>query len=967
VAEPSRVSERSRRPTSAEAPGLEPGLIPRWVALWHERVGKVQRRVSLSLVFAAWVAAAHLGRLGTPAARLAAASLVVFAAALGIGLVLRERRALATPRAALRRIVVPVDAELGEKALRAEALVTRATSDRSAGSLELARSHFARVLSKVSLERLAEAARVRGRRLGLVALALVVAGAAAIAVGPMRVIEGLDVLFARRGVAPIPLSWLDTVSVTVQPPSYLRAAERAILPWGVAELPEGSQLVVRGVPLRPGRRLVLADGKTEVEFVDDGADGVVARWTLAADNTNLRVAARFGGVLVPDPENLEIIALRDRVPEVVLEGAPRSLALKELERLEFRYLVGDDHGLEQIDLVLRSGAREERRVLMRLDGESKLERGAHALDVRDAFLRRMFLPVIASIEARDNEKAKGERWGKSQAITVVPPAIGEPEALRYAALEAARARVVELFDHQLESERLKKSKLSASESKARASAERELEKTVLRELGAVTSNAYAGARVGSGLSAFILGQARSFESKARSRRRTEDVLLALDAALRGLAERDAAEVAKRLADAADEVAEGAKLALRTEKKNRGLERLSLALGVLDTGAGHLRRLGVLGADLGSVTAAEIRRIRRAESASALGQVELAARHLAARLRRPAPSFSSSGGSVESGRGAEGPGRTSEADRQFDQLMEELEQLAAQHAEEIRRVERAMSDADQATSAEELAAEARARAERLRQKFDDLPLTGAEQGSARAAAALAREHMSAMAQNLERLALADAVNNGGSAKDMLDQASRLAEDMSRAANWLDREQLGAAKGELEGTLAWAEQALDRLREKAAQNAARDLSEAGEREERLAERASNLAGRGAHSEARLPEDVEEALERAESVMRDAARELSAGRGEAGLELEREAQRLLERSSSGRTTDESEPEASPQQGREGSDGREMARSGEVPAAEQAERAADFRRRVLDGLSKERRGRLSPAVERYAEGLLE
>ena len=203
--------------------------------------------------------------------------------------------------------------------------------------------------------------------------------------------------------------------------------------------------------------------------------------------------------------------------------------------------------------------------------------------------------------------------------------------------------------------------------------------------------------------------------------------------------------------------------------------------------------------------------------------------------------------------------------------------------------------------------------------------------------------------------------------LYDQASRLAEDTSRAANWLDRQQLGAAKAELEETLAWAERALDRLREKAAQNAARDLSEAGEREDRLAERASNLAGRGAHSEARLPEDVEDALGRAESVMRDAARELSAGRGEAGLELEREAQRLLERSSSGRTTDESEPESSPQPGREGYDGRERANSGEVPAAEQAERAADFRKRVLDGLSKERRGRLSPAVERYAEGLLE
>jgi hypothetical protein len=577
------------------------------------------------------------------------------------------------------------------------------------------------------------------------------------------------------------------------------------------------------------------------------------------------------------------------------------------------------------------------------------------------------LPVTATIEARDNEKAKGERWGKSRAITIVPPAIGEPEALRYAALEAARTRVVTLFDEQLALERLRQKNAPGSEIKAQITKQRELEKLVRDELRRVTSSSFAGARLSSGLSAFIEGQARSLGAKGPSRRRTEDVLLALDAALRGLGERDAGEVAKRLADAADEAAEGAKLALRTEKRSRGLERLSLALGVLDVGASHLSRLGVLGADLGSVAISETRRIRRAEKDEALGQVELAARHLSARLRRPSPSFSSSGGSVESGRGAEGPERTSEADRQFDQLMQELEQLAAEHAEEIRRVERSLEEAAQGASAEELLAEARERAQRLREKIDDLPLTGAQSGTARAAAALAREHMSAMAQNLERLSLSDAAESGNRAKDMLDQAGRLADEDGHAGNWLDPRELGEAKTELEQTLAWTEQALERLRQKALQNAARDLSESSAREEKLAERASNLAGRGAHSEARLPEDVEESLERAESVMRDAARELAAGRGETGLEFQREAQRLLERSSSGRTTDDSEPQPSNPQNGEGQQGREMARSGEVPPAEQVERAADFRKRVLDGLSKERRGRLSPAVERYAEGLLE
>ncbi len=948
----------------------EPSRILRWTALWHEHVGNRLRRLCLSLAFAAAIAAAHLAWRGTLPARASAAALLLFGLVLGISLLLRERRALSTQRGAIRRILVPIEPELGARALRAEALSTRTETDPTAGSPELARAHFARVLDKVSVERVTAEARRRGARLAFVSLALVSAAFVAVAVEPMRVFEGFDVLVARRGVAPIPLSWLEALRVTVQPPAYLRATEQAILPWGAAQLPESSQIVVRGKPIREGRRLVLTDGKTEVSFVDDGADGVVARWKLQEPAT-LRVAARFGDVVILDPEALELVPVKDAVPEIELEGAPRTLSLKEHDRIEFEYLVMDDHGLERVELVLRSGAREERRMLLKLDGESKRERGAHALDARDAFLRRMFLPVVATIEARDNEKAKGERWGKSQAVTILPPAIGEPEGLRYAALESARDSLVLLLDQQMETERRKKQALPPAERKQRAEAEKELVAEVLKKLDAVTSNAYAGARLSTGLSTFVLGQARALRAKDVSRRRTEDVLLALDAALRGLGDRDAAEVAKRLADAADEVADGARLALRSEKRSRGLERVALALGVLDQGSANLRRLSALGADLGSVAESEIRRIRRAEAAQSLGQVELVARHLAGRLRRPTPSFGSAGGNVESGKGAESPGPASEADKQFDQLMQELEQLAAQHAEQIRRVERSLEEADQAASAEELAAEAKEQADKLRRALQDLPNTGAQAGSARAAAALAREHMNAMAQNLERLALEDAVGNGSSAKDQIHQAERLAADPNRVNDWLDRnerDEIDGAKRPLDEALAWAEQALQRLRDKAAQNAARDLSDAADREDKFAERASNLAGRGSHSEARLPEDVEDSLERAESVMRDAARELASGRGQAGLELQREAQRLLERSSSGRTTDESEPQSSQnQESGDGSQGRKPAQSGEVPAAEQAERAAEFRKRVLDGLSKERRGRLSPAVERYAEGLLE
>src|SRR5690606_31988759 len=96
------------------------------------------------------------------------------------------------------------------------------------------------------------------------------------------------------------------------------------------------------------------------------------------------------------------------------------------------------------------GDREDRRVLSRLDGESRIERGGHALTPRDTFLRRMFMPVEITVEARDNDPLGGPQWGKSAAITIVPPAVGQPEAKRYASLLAARDALVDLLAHRSE-------------------------------------------------------------------------------------------------------------------------------------------------------------------------------------------------------------------------------------------------------------------------------------------------------------------------------------------------------------------------------------------------------------------------------------------------------------------------------------------------------------------------------------
>ena len=133
--------------------------------------------------------------------------------------------------------------------------------------------------------------------------------------------------------------------------------------------------------------------------------------------------------------------------------------------------------------------------------------------------------------------------------------------------------------------------------------------------------------------------------------------------------------------------------------------------------------------------------------------------------------------------------------------------------------------------------------------------------------------------------------------------------------------------------------------------------------MAQRAGNLAGRGQNDQTPLPEDVLRRLERAETLMRQAARELGEGSADRGLDMQQDAQRLLEQSRTGKTSDPGRNERS----RGSNDGgKDLHMGGEVPGPDDEDKAAKFRQRVLRGLGKEREGRLAPAVKRYAEELL-
>ncbi|WP_437634771.1 DUF4175 family protein [Sorangium sp. So ce854] len=948
-----------------EAPALS---IARLRSIWDAEVGPSARRALTAAAVAGLFGAAHVARVGSPLARaIAGAGLALLLAGIVARAIVAGRRR-ADARRTVREIVGRTDEALGAATLRALALVDRAAADDRVGSPELADLHLRRLLGRASRARIAARARQAAARWATAGLALGAAALAAAAIEPARVVEGLDVLAARGGEAPLDLPWIEDVEMTATPPEYLHEGTEVLLPFATTMQPRGTVITVRGRPIRGGRALVLTDGVAEVPFVDDGKDGVIARWTLG-DSTTLQAAARFGQVRVRQADAQRVVSIPDDAPRVTLEGAPRTVKLLDEPSIPLRYEATDDHGLREVNLVLRAGPREERRVLSKPAGDAKVDRGGYELRARDPFFRRTYVPVEVRIEARDNDPIEGPKWGRSEAILVVPPQVGEPEARRYAALVKARDALTDLL-----ADRIGQRAPDGSGAAAHAAHEAEVQAAAKAEVERALAADYGGVRVRGRVASLARGQlARLDEALAAEKRsttraahqklldETEGVLLAFDAGLRGLAHRDAQAVARRLADVADEAAAAAEL-LGDGDRSGGEGRLDAAVTVLDGGGAELRKLGDLGLDLGEIVANDLRRIARARGAADWMHAELAARDLAARLRRPEPSFGGGGrGGVESGapRGGPEPGDASSADESVAQSERDLEELARDHAAEMNAVAEELERASRPEDIAALREEAKRHAEAIREAVRDLPRPGAAPGTAESAAATGREQAEAMAGALEQGRPEDAVQSGQGAMRSLDEARRLG---SQSGGFFPEERAGREAAEaqraLAEELAWAEEALRKLRQAASERAREGLGRSSQREGSLADRARDLRKRGERGDSRMPEEVLDRLDEAEQAMREAQRALSEGEGEEGSARQRDAQRLLEMS------------RSEDQGQEGDgdpDGdRDMARKADIPDKDKHKGPEEFRRRVLEGLGGASEPRLRGAVKRYAEGLL-
>lgn len=972
------------RPHCPKLVAVPKPLAPRLALLadrWRTTVTPWTRRACAALLLALVLAGAHLARFGTPLTRACAAGALLAMVAVCAGGAIRAARIRRDGRRLSLALLSGIDRSLARRAARAVSLAERTSFEADELSAGLARYHLDSILARVGIERMAEHANSRAGVRKVAALVFGLAAVAALAFGPRRVVEGLDVLIARSGRAPFAMDWLEDASAEVLVPSYLRQMNEVVSGFGRTEQPVGSSIVVRGTPLHADRKLVLTDGIKEIPLVYDARGALVARWTLT-ESVLLSVAARFGDVLVTQRAELDVVAIADQAPHVLVQDAPRTVRLLDVDEIPITYDVVDDHGVTQVDLVLRVGDRQDRRVLAKLDGRSAHERGSVTIRRDDRLLKSAVVPVDITVEARDNDPITGPKWGVSAHITVQPPAVAEAEALRYEALKRVLDELVDQLAERVTHQAAAEPKERAAHARHEMDEHARLRALVDRTL----AESRAGMKVPQWVRALAVGQMDRMEGIAKQeigaasahsakhahqqmRAATENAALALDLALRRLATADATRCARRLAEVADEAAAGVKM-MRTEQRDHGRVRLETALGILDGSAIWLQRLDRLGHDLGEVIQIGLRRERRCLEIADLARAELVARDLSARLRRPYPSFSGGGGrrSTEAGAAASGPGESgSERESQADRDSDELDQIAREHAEEMKQLDDDLARASSTTDKEELRRQAREHAKLVRDAVRELPSVATDPSSEDGAAAVAKEGAHAMADALEQSDLREARARGRGALQAIEQARRVGNEMRNLLG--DPTRLGGrleqSKTKLEREVAWTEQQLNQLKRSLAERARDGLQRGADSEERLARRTGELSRRSRDNDAPPPHSMLQMLDDAERFMREASRALQGSDAERGTDQQRHAQRLLEmaREIEGSQDKRADGSDAENQSEQGDDGRGHV---EIPKAESFRGPEAFRKRVLEGLGSSTDSRLRESVRRYAEGLL-
>ncbi len=915
---------------------------------WSERVEPALWRALIALWVVVLVASPHLARSGTELHRLVA-ELAILVATVGVVAVVLRQRLRRPSSATFVRRVRGLNGALAERIARAERLRLRVRGTAANTSSELAEHHLKTLIDRVPLWGIEGAARLRARRLVRISLLTWVISFGLVLLEPLRLLEGYAVLLARTGSFQLPIDYLEITRLSLQHPEYLKKESRELGMVTSLTEPEGSVLVVRGAARHPNRQLMVSDGHREIPLVDDGRGQLVARFPCERSG-RIGVVARFGEARLWQRHSIELRVIKDRPPVIELELEGGVLDLTRSEQAVIPYRISDDHGVSKVQLHLRTGLREELRLLSELDGSRATEFGGLLLDRADPFLIASGFPIEVTIRARDNTTLPRGGWGESRSITVLVPRLGERETARLTALTALREKLAQMLAVELEPG---PNAFGSRES---------LKRALATELSVMDSQS----ALPLGLRQVLTGQlARLLRARNGSSQNTEisQLLLFMDQAIETLGSRDAKLVSLSLATLTDQIRQAAR-ALGSETTDPRSEELMLvALRALEDGAGHLQNLTTLGEDLAQAVRLATARLERARELRDWRAVEAVGTLLTERLQLAAPRFGWRGAvGVEMASGVDDVSllRLSQLDVRFDRLSREIERLAADHAALIEQ-NAALTRTVAVTRApgewaNELSVHAQALT-RLTELLDSI----APPNTDGAACSQLNEALRNVRDSLARAELISAATN-------LDRALALVGTLE--ANLAPASSSAEVVRKLELSLTvergWVREKTAALRILGGVRAAESYQTLAEGESELAQRTERLVERERAADAVLPEAFLSSLGQAMRMMRNAQAALLGTLGTEALLAQREAQRLLEQCAVGETFGASDDSkalglgATPLGTRSNRQPMSTTPTTDPLARER------FRRQVQESLGNQAPPSLHDSVTRYVEGLL-
>ena len=841
-------------------------------------------------------------------------TLVPFALLVAVRRIPQCRAIALTFAARLARNNLPI--EVRESLARAEVMADRGSLHGE--SPELAALHLERLDARVDWSAFDAGVAQAHRRLLVTARVVVAAMVAVVVFQFHAVAEGVAVLTARGSEARFSLASLRGAQVIVRAPAYLRVVDATAPFEGTVIIHAGSDVEARARVVRPAVAFVAVCGDAVLPLTSDGQGSVLARRSVRESET-WRLGRRVAGVFIPDGAVVVFETARDALPVVELKGAPKQLLLSETDRdggVAIAYRAEDDHGLREVQLVLRSGTLEERRPLATLDGAHLSDSGASFVRTSAPFFRRAIGPVELRVEARDDGR-EGARWGRSEAIVVVPPALGTAEAERFKSLVMLRDHEVDRLAH-----RLVPAAATSVDPLAEWLVDLEDER---EEIDASLGTSTLGLLVPPSVRSSVRRSVSKLQSLAENLPRrdsesgrkdvlsaTEEVVLDLDGALRQLAWTDAKVVARRIGQQVQNASDSFR---PTAPATLGDD-----LAHLDAAGRTLRVLGPLGRDLGDLIEGELARVKPLVAPEP-GSAKFLLAALARRLARPDPSFGARG----SGKGGTGDGRAG---------------MGGEGSSEGTGSEGSDAEANaggagstKGSAVDELAGEQ----QMLRRAGEGLthePLGGE------------REEREEHAKRLQSLGAADELRHG-EGETQLRKAADLVRrgDFARARQAVNdaehtlpkgsSRERAALRGRIQDEGTWLDEKLHG-----------DAKVLAEDEKRLADRARQLRPTS------RDEAVSKALDKSAEAMDRASQAFREGKIREGVDAQGVALDSLDAARDALQSEDAK-------------GSDEAAHAAVPRTEEA-RAAAWRRRVIEGLAGRRDTKVPEAVQRYEEGLL-